>query len=66
MEKHELLARLEKSVEGLDEMINSVMMESMASNVDPYSVQNQAGTPVLAPLIISQTSALLMIAALSQ
>jgi hypothetical protein len=60
-------ARLEKCVDGLEEQINSIMMESMANGVDPYSHKSETtGVPVLTPLIISQTSALMMLAGMPE
>lgn len=66
MDKATLRARLEKSVESLDEMINATMMEAMANDVDPYSLRHPNGAPALAPLVITQTSALLMLASLPE
>lgn len=61
MDRAILRARLEKCVEGLDAMINAVMMEAMANDIDPYQMKDNRGIPVLSPLIITQTSALLML-----
>lgn len=66
MDKIELIARLEKTVEGLDKMIDGVMLQAMSQDIDPYQMLNTTGAPLLAPLIISQSSALLMIATLSR
>jgi hypothetical protein len=62
MDVEELRTRLENSVLGLEEMINGVMMQAMANNVDPYQMQRSDGYPVLAPLIALQASCLMTLA----
>ena len=64
MDKAVLRDRLEKCIEGMESMINSVAMEAMANEQDPYLMKDNRGYPLLAPLVVSQTSALMILVAL--
>lgn len=66
MDRTVLRKRLEKCVEGLDEMINGILMEAVANELDPYQMKDARDIPVLAPLLVTQTSALLMLSAMPE
>lgn len=66
MDRDELITRLEHCVMALDEMVDGVMLNAMKMNVSPYTMVSTNGVPVLAPLISSQVSCLVMLATLDQ
>lgn len=66
MDKDELATRLEHCVVALDKMIDGVVLNAMSQNIDPYMMQSANGAPLMAPLVISQASCLMILASLNQ
>jgi hypothetical protein len=64
MDRDELVGRLIKSADALEEMINGVMMSAMAQDIDPYQMLRSDGMPILAPMVVMQASCFMTISAL--
>jgi hypothetical protein len=64
MDREEIVERLTKSADALEGMINGVMLQAMAQDLDPYQVLRADGMPVLAPLVTLQASCVMTIAGL--